>query len=135
MSSKIGTLVLLSSNWIPGYHSSSEEIMSVKMRQLVEKEIATAVVDALLAAGFSISIDNTDTITKPMTNRSNILKALFLTDEDRLYAVANPSQPSGWVYLVYGNDGWDVLSDYSVNLEKLIGNGTAVYKLIDKYSD
>ena len=22
----------------------------------------------------------------------------------------------GWVYLVYGNDGWDVLADYTVNL-------------------
>jgi hypothetical protein len=36
---------------------------------------------------------------------------------------------------VYGNDGWDVLSDYSVNLEKFIGDGTPVQKVVDKYAD
>lgn len=33
---------------------------------------------------------------------------------------------------MYGNDGWDVISDYTVSLEPYIGEGTAVQKLIDK---
>ena len=36
---------------------------------------------------------------------------------------------------VYGNDGWDVICDNTVNLEPWIGEGTAVDNLIQKYSD
>jgi hypothetical protein len=34
--------------------------MSVKMRQLVEKEIYTKVIDVLLEAGFGLSVSNGD---------------------------------------------------------------------------
>lgn len=113
--------------------------MSVKMRQLVEREIATAVVDVLLTAGFNISVDNGDNDGHEYqlgysTNRADILNAMFLTDDERLY-VGRDGETIGWVYLVYGNDGWDVISDYTVNLESLIGEGTTVDKVIKKYED
>ena len=108
--------------------------MSVKMRQIVEREITTAVVDALLAAGFSLSIDNGDEITAHSKSRKNILNSMYLTDEEHLYAVKE-GKTTAWVYFVYGNDGWDVISDYTVNLESLIGDGTDVQKVIDKYAD
>jgi hypothetical protein len=111
--------------------------MSVKMRQIVEKEICTEIVKSLLIAGFSISVDNGgDSATKPRVASGPILKAMFLTDEDRLFVYKDgQSDWAGWVYLVYGNDGWDVLSDYTVNLEKFIGDKSPVQRIVDKYAD
>ena len=110
--------------------------MSVKMRQKFEREICTAVLDALLAAGFEISVDNggEEFELENSADRDAILKAMFLADEDRLYAIKN-KQHIGWVYFVYGNDGWDVLSDYTVNLGSFVGDGTPVQKIVDEYAD
>lgn len=113
--------------------------MSIKMRQIVEKEISAAIVKALLTKGFEIQVDNGDSVSHWMINFANIIKRLYRTDEDRLYVrYANNSGETsvdGWVYLVYGNYGWDVLSDYTVNLEKFIGDESPVQKIIDKYAD
>lgn len=114
--------------------------MSVKMRQIVEREIYTAVITELLKAGFSLSIDNGDNSGTPdqryeienSTDKAAILKAMYLTDEDMLYARSN--RVNGWVRFIYGNDGWDVINDYSVNLEEYITKGL-VQKTVDKYSD
>jgi len=108
--------------------------MGVKMRQLVEREIATAVVNSLLAAGFAISVANGEDEIFSMGNADAVLKAMFLTDDEHLYAEKD-GKAFGWVHLVYGNDGWDVMSDYTVNLEPFIGTGTEVDKVIEKYAD
>lgn len=112
--------------------------MSVKMRQLVEREIATAIVSALISAGYRLSTDYGDGESAVFSNKADILKAMFQGDEDRLYVYNNNldrNKVLGWAYLVYGNDGWDVLSDYTVSLEKLIGDGTTVDKISQKYAD
>lgn len=110
--------------------------MSVKMRQMVEREIATKVVDVLLAAGFQIQVDNGDDEPPAYsTNREGILADMFLTDEEHLYVGNFDADVYGWVYFVYGNDGWDVMSDYTTNLESFIGEGTAVDAVIKKYED
>lgn len=117
--------------------------MSVKMRQEVERKIVESVLDALLAAGFQISIDNSDNSGKEYeiersTDKKAILKAMFLTDDEYLFvdkvSVKEVQENFGWVWFVYGNDGWDVISDYTVNLEKFIGDGTATDKIIEHYS-
>jgi hypothetical protein len=109
--------------------------MSVKMRQIVEREISTAVVDALLGAGYSLSVDNEDEQTEYSTDRETILNWMYQTDVERVYAKNTDGVAFAWVYFVYGNDGWDVISDYTVNLESLIGGGTDVEKIVDKYAD
>jgi hypothetical protein len=110
--------------------------MSVKMRQLVEKEISVAVVNAILTAGFKIAVDNGDGKTKPSEFGVAVLRAMFLADDDRLYIYKNDETDwFGWAHLVYGNDGWDVLSDYTGNLEQYIGRGTETDKIIQKYAD
>jgi hypothetical protein len=112
------------------------QMSMVKMRQAVEKSISKKVVNALLTAGFAISVDNggDDYELAHSTNGVDIVKAMFLADEDRLYAEKD-GKTFGWVYLIYGNDGWDVINDYTVNLEPYIGEGTAVQKEIEKWED
>jgi hypothetical protein len=109
--------------------------MSVKMRQEVERKIATAAIQSLLQAGFALSVDNggDEYELSHSTDQTAILKAMFLCDEDRLY-VEKESKTFGWIYFVYGNDGWDVISDYTVNLESFIGEGTEAYKISEYYA-
>lgn len=42
-----------------------------------------------------------------------------------------------WVRFVYGNDGWDVVSDYSHSktLDPYLGDGSEVQRLIDRESE
>lgn len=103
--------------------------MSVKMRQEVERKIATALVEESLRVGYAVSVDNGEEETKPMRRASTILKAMFQTDEDRLYMYTPGSDTRiGWVYFVYGNDGWDVISDYTTNLEPLMVEANKISK-------
>jgi hypothetical protein len=113
--------------------------MSVKMRQEVERKIATAAIEAILKAGFSISVDNggDEYELAHSTDKEQILKSMFLADEDRLFVEPPNSKKGqwfGWLYLVYGNDGWDVISDYTVNLEEYIGEGSEAHRLSEYYS-
>lgn len=103
--------------------------MTVETRQKIEKRIARAVIKNAIGAGYALAVDNGEETTKPSTNASAVLKAMFATDEEHLiiYRTTNGFESIGWVFLVYGNDGWDVISDYTVNLENIIPND-----LIDK---
>jgi len=118
--------------------------MGVKMRQEVERKIAVAAIKQLLAAGFVIGVnDGEETTLSYSRDAKKIEAALFTTDEDHLlvYEDRNPdaSLPVeqdcvaiGWVRFIYGNSGWDVLSDYSTNLEQHL---TEADKIANHYSD
>jgi hypothetical protein len=105
--------------------------MSVKMRQEVERKIATAFIKSALEAGYMVSVDNGDSETHRMSDVSSILKEMFLTDDEHLY-LSKDGKGAGWVHLVYGNDGWDVISDYTTNLESLMGPAN---KIANYYED
>ena len=105
--------------------------MSVKMRQEVERKIAKALVKEALAAGYTVTVDYGDGETGKLSSLKAILAAMFQGDEDRLHMYNPTNQYIGWVYFVYGNDGYDVISDYT-NLEPIMG---AANKISDHYSD
>lgn len=94
---------------------------SVQNRQRVERQIARATLRNAVAAGFDkFEVDNgDDENTSTHTSVRGTLDAMFQTDEDRVFLWKGEKQV-GWVYFVYGNDGWDVISDYTTNLEHII---------------
>ena len=47
------------------------------------------------------------------------MAAMFSTDEDYLY-VHKGKEKAGWVRFIYGESGWDVICDYTTNLESLM---------------
>jgi hypothetical protein len=124
---------------------------TVQARQRIEQEIALTVVDELLKDGYLLGVnDGEETTVHHSRNRGDIENALFTTDEDWLlvyYEDADQDDPLNvvtgteddkadwWVRLVYGNDGWDVISDYSTALEGVIGKGTPVEALVDSYAN
>ncbi len=60
------------------------------------------------------------------------MEALFTTEDDRLYFCdAATWQRLGWFWLIYGNDGTDVSSDYTAN-EKTEEIMNAVQPIIDR---
>lgn len=94
-------------------------------RQRIERRIVTAVIDKLLAVqpdNFELAINNGgDEFEVDYTrNRSELLKHIMLTDDEYLHVRRN-YVPFGWVRLIYGNDGWDVVADNTSNLEPFIG--------------
>lgn len=117
--------------------------MSVKLRQELERRIAGVAVSQLLAAGFGISVDNggdEDEATPVLTDAKTIKQAMFLTDNDTLFvhSLAAGLIPgnfektaTGWIDFVYGNDGFDVMSNYTVNLEPFL---TAANAIAEQYS-
>ena len=113
--------------------------MSIKMRQLVEREIAHQVIVDLLKAGYLLGVYDGEEVTiHHSKDAKKIEAALFTTDGIFVYTKGDDkkdSRPQYWVRLVYGNDGWDVINDYTVHLEPVIGKGTATERLIEKYGD
>lgn len=97
----------------------------IKNRLKLEKKIAKRIVSDLIEKGYYLNIyngDKFDGIAKLRKNSNNvteIMEVLQETDEEYLL-VYNGVSCIGWVYLVYGNDGWDVVSDYTINLEEIM---------------
>jgi hypothetical protein len=85
----------------------------------VEQKIARHTVKTLLDAGFNISVFDSEEITlRHSTDAVTICNAMNTTDEDKLLVYrAGERERFGWVYFVYGNDGCDVISDYTTNLD------------------
>lgn len=107
--------------------------MNIKARQAIEKRIVRRVIKSVLAAGYYVSLNNGGEEDEYRGNvRKDILKEMFATDDEHLYlftqqqALDGYKKPSGWVYFVYGNDGWDVICDYTVNLEKVLTEANAL---------
>jgi hypothetical protein len=81
----------------------------------VEDQIVTRLIDTLLAAGFTLGVnDGEETVLTHSTDITAIQNALRSTDEDYILVYKGADQFS-WVRLIWGNDT-DVISDHGVNL-------------------
>lgn len=103
-------------------------------RMAMERQLAEAVVDALLAAGFELAINNggDEDEVERTRDREKLMGGLLLADDDHIFPYRD-GRRFGFVHLVYGNSGWDTLADNTTNLEEFIGTGTAVQKLINAF--
>jgi hypothetical protein len=105
---------------------------AVKVRQNIEKRIVLSLIDELLAQGFFLSVYDGEETSKPSRDKEAIVKAIMETDEDYLYAHRSEKKEwFGWIRLVYGNDGYDVMSDATVNMDALIPKTLAIVNELD----
>jgi hypothetical protein len=107
--------------------------MTVKMRQHIERMIVRRFLLDGIAAGykFQVEADGKLLLPQPSIRPKEILDAMFSVDEEYLWVYKtgcdNPlGWALGWVYLVYGNDGTDVISDYTINLEPVMAGAIKV---------
>jgi len=92
--------------------------MNVEQRLEIERKIVSMVIDAAFERGFGIWIDNggdyDETIDcfTPHEAKAQIMQ----TDEEYLHLYKQEDGKKvgyGWVWCVYGNDGYDVIADHS----------------------
>jgi hypothetical protein len=70
--------------------------------------------------GYTIDVfDGEDYSLKDSADVEAILGAMFSTDDDRLY-LCKGGKSVGWVWLIYGNSGWDVISDHTISIEDVL---------------
>lgn len=94
-------------------------------RIAIERKIFAATCDALLDAGYYLGLnDGEETVVTACASVPDLVAAsMSSADGKRQYI--------GWVRFIYGNGngGFDVISDYTINLESAIG---PTMKWIDK---
>lgn len=97
---------------------------AIRARIAIERRIVKLTVKTLIEAGYALSVfDGEEQTAYTTTDFKMLHDALMETDEDYLYAKkadADGKMKKSFVYFVYGNDGWDVISDHSVSLEDVL---------------
>lgn len=100
----------------PIYEAMERQEYALAKRLRDERRMVRALVNAILATGCSISIHDSEKITLHKSrNRVAIYDAMFTADEDYVYAFDKDGVKRGRFDLIYGNSGWDLVSDSSAN--------------------
>lgn len=106
---------------IRAFERDCEVSSGVKTRVQTESKICRRLVATILKAGHMISVcDGEEWTVKLSRNSRQIIRALFTTDSDLLGIRNAMGESLGYVELIYGNDGFDVIADYSESLESLL---------------
>lgn len=94
---------------------------SVRLRRLVELTIVRKLTTDLIAAGYLITVDDgEDEPVRGSKDVDAIMDAAFAVDEAYL-RVRKPGMPvRSFVRLIFGNTGWDVISDYGTDLDEVL---------------
>lgn len=98
--------------------------MTIETRINIEKILARKVVKALLAEGHSLRVISWGELLLTSKDLKEILPLVLDLEEVILQTV------NGFVFLVFGNDGYDLINDYSLNLE---GTLEKALKASDKF--
>jgi hypothetical protein len=95
--------------------------MTLTPDQQTENRIMQETIKVLLAAGFNVTVDDGGaTPVEHSRDPDLIFGAMKSTDEDTLIAWNPDGKRAGLVVFVYGNDGRDVICDYSTRLEDVL---------------
>ncbi len=93
--------------------------MDTETRIQIETVIVRNAMDSLIEQGYSVATyvdSDMSELSSPTRSTDEIMDLLMESDEDTVIVSMGRSR-IGTLQFVYGNDGWDVLSDYSTALE------------------
>lgn len=100
----------------------SHQSFQTKLRIALEQAIVTEVIKILLNEEFAITVYDEEACT--LISRSTSIKAiteeLFQSDENAIAVYTKSGGFVGEVQFIYGNDGIDVVHDYSRSLENIL---------------
>jgi hypothetical protein len=121
------------------------------MKREVEEKIIRTIIEHALKDGHRLSVsyergydlpgDHNEGTIYNSDNAEEIFAACFACDDCMLFIhrkgeeamIDDRVNALGWIYFVLGNDGWDVISDYTSKLEKWRGM-IAANAIADHYS-
>lgn len=90
----------------------------------MEEAIVRLFIKTALAAGYTLTVNNggDEDEIEVSTDEQAIIDVMREAGEDiaYLFKLDNVAKHVGWVQFVYGNDGYDVICDYTTNLEELL---------------
>jgi hypothetical protein len=105
-------------------------MFSNERRQEVERDIVRATVEAALKLGFTLHSVNNGEEEPLVSTVDEVMEYAFSCDEAHIF-FREPGMPVySWLYIVLGNEGWTVISDYTVDLD---GAVQATEALVEKY--
>lgn len=106
-------------NKLDGYELDVADCVPVWLRHRHERAIAERLVTDAIAQGYQVSVsDGEEWTVKRSTDSKTIMAALFSTDEGYIRIRKEGEAASvGTFTLVYDNDGWDVIADWSYSAE------------------
>lgn len=93
-------------------------------QKMEESIVKTALAD-LLSAGFTLTVDDGAGEQEVPQSVDALYEALSAVDDSTLW-VYRDKRNVGCVYLVFGNDGYDVIADNTVWLEPYLAGATAL---------
>lgn len=101
-------------------------------KSAAERGIAREIFRNLLGAGYAVSVWNgEDYAQAPTLNRDKLLAALAQTDGDDIEVYEFDKKTKrlikivGYVTLIWGNDPFELIADYSTNLEEILAPALA----------
>lgn len=104
---------------------------NVKNRIALERRIVSRIVKDAIDLGYTISVfDGESYPIQGSADYRAVMRSAFSTDEDTLI-FREQGRRIGSVYLVYGNDGYDVVANYTDNpeVEKILHRANALVSL------
>jgi len=108
--------------------------MSYRNEHDIEKRNVRAIVKAALANQWFISVNDGEEWTIKQSKDYNVInQALFTTDEDILLLRDNDGVKIGTIYLVYGNDPDEVVSDYGASKDNFASFEAFLDPIIDSF--
>ncbi|CAA2140489.1 hypothetical protein [Hyphomicrobium sp. ghe19] len=107
--------------------------VTLRTRVDLERRICRKTIRALKAAGYELRVHSGDDWETPKkATEDNLMRAMFNLDDAWLMVfMPGEEEREGWVRFVFGNSGWDVMSDYTTNLEDVL---KPVNDYADRYS-
>lgn len=86
----------------------------------IDREIATKLVDALLEDGYAITCDllEDEPEFERSTDRDGILS--YFWQVERAQLAVHKDKKRSWISLIFDECGWDLVADYSVDLEHIV---------------
>lgn len=109
--------------------------MSFEMRRSIEQRIIIKAVQDILAAGYLITVcdGGEENPVEKSSDFHEVMAALMNTDTDELLLFKpNEWQQKGWIQLIYGNDGWDVIANHTVNIEPVLKGANELADMIER---
>lgn len=103
-----------------GYQARLDRVAERRGVQALDRDITAKLIDALIASGFVITCCIRQDVPDfdRSVDRAGILDLLFDLDMAELHVHKDGKR--SWLMLIFGESGWDVVADYSVDLEGLI---------------
>jgi hypothetical protein len=100
-------------------------MFSLERRQEVERIIVKATIEAAIKRGFVLDFVNNGDDNEPVSTVNEAMDLAFACDDARIWFKGGP-----WLYIVLGNEGWTVISDYTLSIEEAVVD---VESLVEKF--